>query len=90
MEMLTNIYLQYGEVGYLIMPVRRICGVKEEMVSIFHVLISKPIKNDLRNNRDDNRKKESKNTHNAEFRRSRHLKVGVSVGAVNNKDYKFN
>ena len=68
MEMLTNIYLQYGEVGYLIMPVRRICGVKEEMVSIFHVLISKPIKNDLRNNRDDNRKKESKNTHNAEFR----------------------
>ena len=24
------------------------------------------------------------------FGRSRHLKVGVSVGAVNNKDYKFN
>ena len=45
--------------------VPRIYGVKVEMVSIFHVLINRPIKNDLGNNGDDNRKKlESKNTHN--------------------------
>ena len=43
----------------------RIYGVKEEMVSIFHVLINRPIKNDLGNNGDDNRERfESKNTHN--------------------------
>ena len=43
----------------------RIYGIKEEMVSIFHVLINRPIKDDLGNNGDDNRKKlESKNTHN--------------------------
>ena len=68
MEMLTNIYLQYGEVEYLTHVAAvgpRICGVKEEMVSIFHVLINRPVKNDLGNNRDDNRKNlESKNMHN--------------------------
>ena len=43
----------------------RIYGVKEEMVSIFHVLVNRPIKNDLGNNGDDNRERfESKNTHN--------------------------
>ena len=43
----------------------RIYGAKEEMISIFHVLITRPIKNDLGNNGDDNKKKlESKNTHN--------------------------
>ena len=42
-----------------------IYGVKEEMVGIFHVLSNRPIKNDLGNNRDDNRKKlESKKMHN--------------------------
>ena len=69
------------------------------MVSIFHVLINRPIKNDLRNSGDDNRKKlESKNATKtplhlpemSNFGRSRHLKVGASVGDVNNKDYKFN
>ena len=46
-----------------VMP--RIYGIKEEMVSTFQVLINRPIKNDLGNNGDDNRKKlESKNTHN--------------------------
>ena len=43
----------------------RIYGVKEEIVSMFHVLINRPIMNDLSNNGDDNMKKlESKNTHN--------------------------
>ena len=42
----------------------RVYGVKEEMVSIFHVLINRPIKIDLGNNGDDNRKTlESKSTH---------------------------
>ena len=43
----------------------RIYGVKEVMVSIFHVLINRPIKIDLGNNGDNQREKlETKNTHN--------------------------
>ena len=43
----------------------QIYGVKEEMVSIFHVLINRPIKVDPEKNGDDHRKKlETKNTHN--------------------------
>ena len=59
MEMLTNVYLQYGK---QVLPDNitavgpEIYGVKLEMVSIFHVLINRPIKNDLRKNGDDNRK----------------------------------
>ena len=71
------------------------------MVSIFHVLINRPVKNDLWNNGNDNRKNlESKKLHatNAplhlpemsNFGRSRHLKAGASVGDFNNKDYTFN
>ena len=69
------------------------------MVSIFHVLINRPIKIDLGNNGDDNRKTlESKNTHKkkhglpemSNFGRSTLLKDGASVGNVNNKDYTFN
>ena len=64
--MLINVYLQYGEVPDNVNAVGpRAYGVKEEMVSIFHVLINRPIKIDLGNNGDDHRRKlETKNTHN--------------------------
>ena len=63
-----NVYLQYGEVEYLIMSFAvgpQIYGEKEEIVSIFRALINRPMRVDSRNNGDDHRKKwETKNTHN--------------------------
>ena len=65
------------------------------MVSIFHVLINRTIKIDVGNNGDDHRKKLETKKHAqpkhrlpemSNFGQSRHLKVGKSVGDVNNKD----
>ena len=80
MEVLTNVYLQYSEVKYLIMSL--LLGHRR-MGHGPHVLINRPIKIDLGNNGDD--LPEMLNA-----RWSRHLKVRASVGDVNNKDYTFN
>ena len=73
----------------------QIYGIKEEMVSIFHVLINRTIKIDVGNNGDDHRKKLETKKHAqpkhrlpemSNFGQSRHLKVGKSVGDVNYKD----
>ena len=79
-EMLINVYLQYGEVPDNVNAVGpRAYGVKEEMVSIFHVLINRPIKIDLGNNGDDHRRKlETKNTHNQ--KRTVYQKCWISEG----------
>ena len=68
------------------------------MVSILLVFINRQIEIDLGNNGDDHRKKletkQAQPKHRlpeiSNVRWSRHLKVGTSVGDVNNKDYTFN
>ena len=103
MEMLTNIYLQCGEVGYLIMSLLSGHGSmasKKKWSASFMFLWtdqSRMISGIMEMMTGKNWRAKTRTTkatlHLSEmsnFGQSRHLNVGASVKDVNNKDYKFN